>query len=116
MGNKVKIIGKRGSWFADAGEYGNLPCVHTEWYKLGTPYAYYSDKGYKLGDKQWDELVQGIQEKKRVILTKDLWNENKTAPKRPKRTGYVAIFDVDNLTLTDSELRFDFINRLAEAK
>jgi hypothetical protein len=113
MGNQVKITGKRGSWFADAGkEYGNLPCVHTKWYKYGTPYPYYSDKGYKLGKKQWDDLVRGIQEKKRVILTKDRWNEDGTF----ERIDYVAIFAVDNLTLTDSELRFDFIKPLADAK
>jgi hypothetical protein len=57
-------------------------------------------------------LVRGIQEKKRVILTKDRWNEDGTF----ERIDYVAIFAVDNLTLTDSELRFDFIKPLADAK
>ena len=114
METKVKITGKRGSWFAYAGkEFGDLPCVHKEWFKRGAPHFYYSDKGYKSGNRQWDELVEGIREKKRVILTKDRWNENKTAF---ERTGYVAIYDIDNIALTDSELRFDFIKRLAEAE
>jgi hypothetical protein len=108
----IKIKGQRGSWFANAGgEF--LPCVHVEWFqpnKAGKPY--YHDKGVKLGEKKWDDFIEGIKQKKRVILTKD----NFLGEGKFERTKYVAIWAVDNLTVDEIGLRFDFIDRISEAK
>jgi len=89
----IKVVGKRGSWFARAGKE-DLPCVHKEWFKSGNPHNYYYDEGAKPGEKKWDELIDAIKQKKRVILTNDRWENGNF-----ERTGYIAIYDVDSITV-----------------
>lgn len=105
----TKVKGKRGSWFAGVdGE--TLPCVHEEWYEWNAGKPYYLDKGVKLGDRQWDEFINGIKNSKRVILTKDKWTENGSF----ERLGYIAVWDIDNITVENNELRFDFAKRIKD--
>ncbi|MDX2074625.1 MAG: hypothetical protein SFX19_09735 [Alphaproteobacteria bacterium] len=107
----VKAKGKRGSWFAVVGgEY--LPCVHEEWYHWNNGKPYYLDEGIKLGIRQWDELVDALKNKKRAILTKDRWSENRNF----ERIGYIAVWEIDNILAVNNELRFDFIRRISDLK
>ncbi len=104
----IKAKGKRGSWFA-TWQKENLPCVHEEWYNHkqgGLPF--YLDPGVKLGEKQWDDFIDALKNKKRVILTRDEYTE----PKNFKRSDYQGIFDIDNIAIDDAGLRFDFIKRI----
>jgi hypothetical protein len=112
--SQIKIKGTRGSWFARAGNE-ILPCVHKEWFMPKDshhPYPHYADAGVKVGEKQWDALIAGIKASKKVILTNDRWSETKNFV----RTGYIAIWNVDNIVVTNGMLYFDFIKRVAEAK
>jgi hypothetical protein len=58
-----------------------------------------------------------MREKRRVIITKD-----KVVPGKArgggyfKRDGYVAIYEVDDITVDENGLRFRFGRRLANAK
>ena len=106
-----KAIGERGSWFATVnGE--RLPCVHKHWIK----FTHHCDPGYVEGERQWDELFAAIMEGKKIIVTKD---DVESRPDRKSgagftRTGYVAVFAVDNVTADESGLRFDLKNRLCD--
>lgn len=107
----LKAVGERGSWFAKVGDE-RLPCCHAHWVK-GT---HHNDPGYIQGVKQWDELLQAINENRKVILTKD---ETKPDPDKKSgmafdRTGYIAIFEVTNIEADTDGLRFDLTKRLSD--
>jgi hypothetical protein len=104
----AKIQGQRGSWFATAG--GELlPCVHSHWFKNG----WYADPGVRPGEAQWDGFIAAIKTGKKVILTTDNVSED---DKAFERTGYVAIFRVDDVVVSDGVLKFKFVERLEDAK
>jgi hypothetical protein len=98
--------GQRGSWFAVVnGE--RLPCVHEHWYRRG---LYHDPNAYRDNPAKWDELIQSIREKKRVILTRDkVVDELKSF----ERTGYIGVFEVDDISRDGFDLKFRFVKRLA---
>jgi hypothetical protein len=108
---KRKARGQRGSWFATVdGE--RLPCVHQFWMSGSPPK--YKDPGAG-NDGPWPEYIQQIKALKKVIVTTD------DVPEQPteggwKRTGYVALWSIDNVALTGSDLCFDFVQRLEELR
>ena len=105
--SKTKAVGRRGSWFAEVnGE--SLPCVHEYWVRQG---CYYHDPNAVPGERKWDELIAAIQTKKRVILTKDKVYDGGN---RFERSGYVAVFEVDDLEIDGRNLRFRLTRRLVE--
>jgi hypothetical protein len=106
-----KAVGERGSWFATVGDE-RLPCVHAHWVK-GTRH---SDPGFLEGEGQWPALTSAIRDGKRVILTKD---EPLDAPGKKSgvafnRTGYIAVFEIDNVETNDAGLHFDLVRRVED--
>ena len=101
---KKKVSGARGSWFAKV-DGQTLPCVHKYWWnKTG-----YYDPNAKVGDRKFEELVAAITKGKRVILTADtVLNKGEGFD----RTGYIAIYEVDNVEFDANGLRFEFKKRL----
>ncbi len=105
-----KAVGHHGSWFAVVGGE-SLPCVHDYWWVAG---ALYNDTGLQPIQKA-NDLVDAIMKKKRVILTKDkptLDPDGKLAAF--ERTGYVAIYSVDEVEFDAAGLRFKFVKRLED--
>ena len=100
---KIKASGARGSWFAKVdGE--SLPCVHQHWIS-GSKHC----DPEVASDGKWPEFIEAIQTGKKVIVTKDditTW----------QRTGYVAVFRVDNVVVDDAGLRFDLVERVCDLK
>jgi hypothetical protein len=103
---KYKAEGQRGSWFANVnGE--TLPCVHKHWLKKD---LYHDPNAYRQNSKKWDDLIAAIRDKKRVILTDD---NVKDELQSFERTGYIAVFEIDDVSLDGFDLRFRFTKRTA---
>ncbi len=108
---RLKAIGERGSWFGSVnGE--RLPCVHKHWVN-GT---HHSDPGYIEGEGKWPDFVAAIRDGRKIILTKD---EPIPVPEKKSgvafnRTGYIAVFMVDNIESNENGLEFDLVERVAE--
>ena len=102
-----KAIGRRGDWFATVdGE--TLPCVHQFWMH-GT---HYDDPHANPGEPIWDRLIEGIRTTRKVILTND---KAKTfAGLGFERTGYIAVFEVDDIEVEGTHLRFLITRRLKD--
>lgn len=105
---KTKAKGRRGSWFADV-EGESLPCVHKFWWKADR----YNDPNVKPGSAKDEELVAAIKAAGRVVLTNDTPYEadGKTGF---TRTGYIAVYSVDDVIFDHDGLRFRFVARLQE--
>jgi hypothetical protein len=101
-----KARGHRGDWFAEANGQ-RLPCVHAHWWKGSG----YNDPYARPGDRKFEELVEGIRQFGRVILTKD---EVRDSGRTFRRTGYVAIYEVEDVEFDETGLRFRFISRVAD--
>ncbi len=105
MRPKLKATGTRGSWFAEAdGE--SLPCVHKHWLQGRR----YYDPNLKPGKPSWDKFVTAIAEGGKVILTKG----DHLGGTKFRRTGYIAIWSVENVQFSDSGLTFDMVARLED--
>jgi hypothetical protein len=103
--HKTKAVGHRGSWFAEVdGEL--LPCVHKHWWRGRS----YHDPNARPGDVKWNELIEAIRDKGRVVLTDDRVSDDETAF---ERSGYIAVYEVANLQVEGSHLKFDFVRRIA---
>lgn len=99
-----RAVGSRGSWFASIdGEA--FPCIHTYWYKAGQ----YDDPHYVAGDSKWEELVEAIRSKGQVILTKDEAIDDGMGF---NRTGYVGLFEVGEVAIEGTHLRFPLTRRI----
>ena len=103
---KSKAHGQRGSWFAKA-EGETLPCVHAHWWKGQR----YHDIHARPGDSRFAELLQGIKATGRVVLTTDAASDD---ARHFKRTGYIAVYAVEDVSLDDEGLRFRFTHRLID--
>ena len=102
----ARPIGARGSWFA-VWQGDKLPCIHKCWVKAEAGHLHYCDP--EVSDEwEWPAFIEAIEEKRRVILTEDVVDQN-GFPK--KRKGYIAIFQVDNIEVRDSELHLDLVGR-----
>lgn len=95
-------VGQRGDWFADL-EGISYPCVHDTWW---TGKDRYVDPYAVPGDPKWDRFASAIEEKRRVILTKDAADGS--------RAGYIALFEIDDVVYRHGELSFKFVKRLDE--
>lgn len=85
-----------------------LPCAHDHWYKKG---EYHDPNAYRTPTKKkWDDLIAAIREQKLVILTKDKVIDELSSF---DRTGYIGIFEVENVTVTGNDLRYQFVKRVA---
>ena len=104
-----KAKGSRGSWFAVVdGE--TLPCVHEYWWVRGDKTRRYNDVGLRPSPHT-DAFVDEIRNKGRVILT----NDQPTSPDSPApftRTGYIAVWTVEDVQFDEAGLRFRFVDKL----
>ena len=99
-----RAIGQLGSWFVTVGTE-KIPCVHAYWWKNKSSYF---DPGIKPGDN--DEFVNALKRMKRVVLSNDRLMENGTF----KRKHAHAIFCIENISVDEDGLRFDFKKRLED--
>jgi hypothetical protein len=81
----------------------------------GTEYA---DPHADLSQPIWRSFVEAIAREKRVILTADECLPPATEGEAPgfRRTGYIAVFRVDDVWVEDRTLRFRFTERLEPLK
>ena len=108
MAGKIKATGERGSWFATInGE--RLPCVHQYWIK-GIHHRALRVSQHSARDM---ELVRAVRAGKRVIVTTDNVVDDGIGF---ERTGYVALFRVDNVDHKGGELTFDLVERICDLK
>jgi len=103
--NPVKALGGKPGWWFAVVKDETLPCVHQHWWMGKNTYF---DPGVKPG--LFNEWVDALKTKKRVILTNDILKENG----RFKRTGYIAIYEIGNIKLDQTGLTFQFKKRLQD--
>jgi hypothetical protein len=109
----AKAIGERGSWFASVdGE--RLPCVHRHWIN-GTTHL---DPCLDLTNSKFVELVDGIRESGKIVLTNDEVTGDPDTDEGMTfvRSGYIAVFSVDNLTTDNGGLQFELKERLLDLR
>lgn len=98
--------GIRGSWFANwKGE--SLPCVHERWFEGGRG-RHYADP-MVTDNPKWDPFIRAIQDGGVVILTKDELDASRIPT---RRTGYIASYRVENVSVENATLEFDITERL----
>jgi hypothetical protein len=94
---KLKARGMQDSWFATV-EGEELPCAWNHW---GTN-VHYLDERVETTNLKWPKYLKAITNGKRIILTKkDLSNSGGNSKNWSGR-GYIALFRIDNVALTDS--------------
>jgi hypothetical protein len=108
---KLKATGQRGSWFAEVdGE--SIPCGHKHWTRNTRGSMVYDDPYFSPEtEAKWEPFVAALKAGKRVILTNDNVSDEGHAF---ERTGYIALYAIDNVEIVGENLRFRFIKRLAE--
>jgi hypothetical protein len=116
-----KIRGCQGSWdvevtYAD-GSKETLPTAHQYFWKVDQAGPYYqrdaadaSWAGFQQNAKFADHVAL-LNAKKRVVLTTDDINEGTGLW---KRTGYVGVFDIAEVSLSENGLFFRFVRRLPQ--
>ena len=116
-----KIRGSQGSWdveviYADDSKE-TLPTAHKYFWKVDQAGPYYqrgpadaSWANFQQNGKFADHVVL-LNAKKRVVLTTDDINE---ASGLWKRTGYVGVFDIAEVSLGENGLFFRFVGRLPQ--
>jgi hypothetical protein len=105
-----KAIGIRGSWYAKV-DGDLLPCVHRHWWVKD---ARYNDTGLKPSTHNSDFVLK-IREARKVILTND--KPYTPGSNKPfERTGYIAVWTVDDVEFDDTGLRFRFSEKVCDLK
>jgi hypothetical protein len=111
----VQVRGRPGDWNAKVVDWAEtLPCVHWAWWTKG---ARYHDPNPATANYWFADHVALMRAKKRVILAPHEVNQDN--PRRGgsfKHSGYIAIFEIDDITLDERGLRFRFVRRLANAR
>jgi hypothetical protein len=105
----VEAKGQWNSWFATwNGE--SLPCVHDCW-KRGD---HYEDPEVVPEHRHWASFVAGLRNKRRVLLTRDILNEEGRPRKRAKPPGqYLAVWEIADISPDADALRFRFVRQIA---
>jgi hypothetical protein len=70
----------------------------------------YRDPEACPGERKWDEYIAALRTQKRAILTNDTVSESGTF----HRTGYIALFTIDDIAVTVNGLEFEFKDRIAD--
>ena len=83
-----------------------MPCVHKYWLRGFHHHA----KHAWQNDPKHIELVDAIRATGKVVLTKDEVTDEGEAF---KRTGYIAVYRVENIAWANDELQFDLVEKLA---
>lgn len=102
----LKAIGHQGSWFAKVGDQ-EVPCVWAFWLTA----MHYQDIGADPSDTKWQKFLEALRSSKLVALTGRRVQDGKWL-----REGYIGLFKIENVTLTESGLEFDLVERTAHLK
>jgi len=110
---KKKAIGRQGWWFAQVDDIA-LPCLHKYWLKglnYHDPFKRHEGKGL---ERKIKEAVDAIIDGRHVILTSDDAELDINGDVTSfTRTGYIAAFEVDDVTYSDGDgLRLRLTKRL----
>jgi len=89
-------------WFVEIGGE-RLPCVHERWFS--TRDGTYHDPFARPGEPEWAELIAALREKRRAVVTRG--NGTDAEP-----TRYLAVYAIDGINVTKSDLRFRVVQRL----
>ena len=57
-----------------------------------------------------DDFIAEIETGRKIILTKDKY----LGGTKFERTGYIAVFSVENVTVSESKLTFEIVDRLVD--
>jgi hypothetical protein len=95
----LKARGHRATWFARIGDE-EVPCAW-DWWRTGN---HYLDPGARPGKGKWDKFIAAIKTGGKVALTGKREVEGKW-----QRDGYIALYRVANVRVSDQRLEFDFV-------
>jgi hypothetical protein len=89
-----------------------LPCVHAHWVSGKV----HLDPNYDPADPKFLELAESIEAGQKVILTRDtvVENDHKRSGIGFVRTGYIAVFRVEDVIANDNGLRFELTERMCD--
>jgi hypothetical protein len=117
-----KILGAQGSWEAKVtysdGRQEELACVHKHYWKKDAAGFFYEDPWTpQLRQTQkFAKHVDLIRSVQRVVLTTDNINEAKNRGEGFfERTGYIAVYKIEEFVLDDQSMRFRFKQRIPNA-
>lgn len=100
-----KPTGRQGSWFAKW-EGEELPCVHRHWTVGHWPD--YLDPN--VDDRpEWPGFIEALSNGKKAILTTSQIDGEKW-----RRASYVAVWEIEGVTVENGELRFKFVKPIAQ--
>jgi hypothetical protein len=121
---KVRIKGSQGSWEAEVryedGHTEILACLHDHFWRNTPDGPYYNDPWTPelRTTAKFLKHVEVIKSTGRVIMTSDKIDPSKErgAAGYFTRTGYIAVFTIDNFVLDEDSMRFRFVRRIANPK
>ena len=109
-----KIIGTQGSWTVkvtwEDGTEQELPTAHLRF--LNWERGEYHRDGHDLSSMQghpgkYAPYCAALQQTRKVVITRDDWHGESCT-----RTGYIDVWDIEDLRLEDSQLSFTLTERL----
>ncbi|MGC1696366.1 MAG: hypothetical protein WA743_13990 [Pseudolabrys sp.] len=103
----LKARGQRGSWFARIGDE-DIPCAWLQW-RTGN---HYFDPAVKPTEGKWPKYIEALKQGLKVALTDKREDEEGDW----HRDGYIGLFEIANVVVSDHGLEFDFVQRLAHLK
>lgn len=109
--------GKRGSWLAKlTRQVGDipagtvLPCIHKEWWDGNGNYC--EPFHFNIEQPRRAKYVAALMRGRRAIMTTDRFIPNPDARSYFERTGYVGVFRISDVTLTNYQLSAKVIERV----
>lgn len=119
MSNLPKAIckGQQGDSLVDVtinGRTEKLPSAH-KYFMHGLNYNR-PDVGWLSIPGKGPRWLDAITRSTRVVLTDDEITLRSGRPIRAKRTGYIAIYAIDDLKIDSDGIHFRFVERIADAR
>jgi hypothetical protein len=103
----LKARGHRGNWFARIGD-DDIPCAWLQW-RTGNHYL--NPYGTDALDGKRVKYIEALRRDQKVALTGKRENDGKWL-----RDGYIGLFEIANVAVTDRGLEFDFVRRIAHLR
>jgi len=110
---RYKATGQRGQWSARV-EGVTYPCVHNFWVNYPVNRhepMMYDDPGCNPDRPKWRKFIALLQTTQRAVLSQDKVTGKGVAF---QRTGYLALYEIENLEFGLGFLRFRFSSTIAE--
>jgi hypothetical protein len=103
----LKARGQRGSWFARIGD-DDVPCAWLQW-RTGN---HYLDPLVKADEGRWPKYIEALKRDLNVALT----DKREGKDGNWLRDGYIGLFEIANVNVSERGLEFYFIRRIANLK